>query len=99
MNLNLISGTTSPPLPNKPISGSVGEGGNFEEKILFFKHNKLVDNSFATPGANGCGGPLLSWAIDPFVNSIVGVPSAAGTNTAILEGSTYLGIAPALRGM
>ncbi len=48
---------------------------------------KLVDNSFAAPGANGCGGILYSWAVDPFVNSIVGVPSAAGTNTAVLENS------------
>jgi hypothetical protein len=99
VNLNLTTGTTSPPPPNAPISGSPGEGGNFEEKILFFKHNKLVDNSFSAPGANGCGGLLFSWAVDPFVNSIVGVPSAAGTNTAILEGATYLGIGTALREM
>lgn len=100
VNLNLTDGTTSPPPPNKPISGSIGEGGgNAEGQIQFFKNNKLVDNSFAAPGANGCGGPLFSWAIDPFVNSIVGVPSAAGTNTAILEGSTYLGVAAALREM
>ena len=98
VNLNLISGTTAPPPPNSPISGSTGEGGNIEEKILFFKKNKLVDNSFAAPGANGCGG-LFSFLIDPFVESIVGVPSAAGTNTAILEGATYLGIAEALRPM
>lgn len=99
VSLNLTDGTTAPPPPNGPISGAPGEGGNIEEKILFFKHNKLVDNSFAAPGANGCGGFLLSWAVDPFVNSIVGVPSSAGSNTAILEGSTYLGIGEALRGM
>ena len=100
VNLNLTSGTTAPPAPNKPISGNVGEGGNFEEeKILFFKHNKLVDNSFAAPGANGCGGILFSWAVDPLVDSILGTPSPAGTNTAILEGSTFLGVASALRAM
>lgn len=96
--LNLTTGTTAPPPPNGPISGSPGEGGNIEEKIAFFKKNKLVDNAFAAPGANGCGG-LFSFLIDPFVESIVGVPSAAGTNTAILEGATYLGIAEALRPM
>ncbi len=90
IKLNLTTGTTSPPPPNTPISGSPGEGGNIEEKILFLKKNKLVDNAFASPGANGCGGILFSWAVDPFVESIVGVPSAAGTNTAILEGTTYL---------
>lgn len=90
IKVNLTTGTTAPPPPNTPISGSPGEfvfleGGN----IIGQKNNKLVDNSFAAPGANGCGGILFSWLVDPFVNSIVGVPSAAGTNTAILEGSTY----------
>jgi hypothetical protein len=99
ITLNLITGTTSPPPPNKPISGSAGELTEFEEKILIVKNNRLVDNSFAAPGANGCGGVLFSWAVDPFVNSIVGVPSAAGTNTAILEGSTYLASGQILREM
>jgi hypothetical protein len=100
VKLNLTSGTTAPPLPNTPISGSIGEPGNFEEeKIIFFKHNKLVDNSFAAPGANGCGGILFSWLVDPFVDSILGTPAAAGSNTAILEGSTFLGNGEALRAM
>ncbi|HET8565196.1 MAG TPA: hypothetical protein VFL77_01860 [Solirubrobacterales bacterium] len=99
IQLNLTTGTTSPPPPNQPISGSSGEGGNFEEKILFLKNNRLVDNSFSAPGANGCGGILFSWAVDPFVDSIIGVPSPAGTNTAVLEGTTYLGVAAALREM
>jgi hypothetical protein len=60
------------------------------------KGQKLVDNSFATPGANGCGG-LFSFLIDPFVESIVGVPSAAGTDKAILGGSTYQGDASRAR--
>jgi hypothetical protein len=98
IQLNLTTGTTSPPPPNKPITGSPGELGFFESSILIDKNNRLVDNSFAAPGANGCGG-LFSFFIDPFVNSIVGVPSAAGTNTAILEGSTYLGVADILRTM
>lgn len=97
IQLNLITGTTSPPLPNKPITGSPGELSAIESAILVDKNNRLVDNSFAAPGANGCGGFLFSWAVDPFVNSIVGVPSPAGTNTAILEGSTYLGVAEIIR--
>jgi hypothetical protein len=99
INLNLITGTTSPPPPNTPISGSPGEPGSIEDKIILFKNNRLVDNSFSAPGANGCGGFLFSWAVDPFVNSIVGVPSAAGKNTAILEGTTYVGLGSALREM
>jgi len=98
IQLKLTTGTTSPPPPNTPISGSPGEPAGIEEgAIIAFKNNKLVDNSFAAPGANGCGGILFSWAVDPFVNSIVGVPSAAGTNTAILEGNTYIADANAVR--
>jgi len=99
VKLNLTSGTTSPPPPNTPISGSPGEGGNIESKILFLKKNKLVDNSFAAPGASGCGGFLFSWAVDPLVDSILGTPSPAGTNTAILEGTTYLINADIIREM
>ncbi|HWC47447.1 MAG TPA: hypothetical protein VG448_01005 [Solirubrobacterales bacterium] len=98
IRLNLTTGATSPPPPNTSISGSPGELGVVEEgKIIYTKNNKLVDNSFAAPGANGCGGILFSWAVDPFVNSIVGVPAAAGTNTAILEGTTYIADANAVR--
>jgi hypothetical protein len=98
ITLNLTSGATSPPPPNTSISGSPGELTVIEEgNIIATKNNRLVDNSFAAPGANGCGGILFSWAVDPFVNSIVGVPAAAGTNTAILEGNTYIADANAVR--
>lgn len=98
IKLNLTSGTTSPPAPNTPITGSGGEFEGLEEfQIIALKNNKLVDNSFAAPGANGCGGFLFSWAVDPLVESIVGVPAAAGKNTAILEGTSYLGSAAYVR--
>lgn len=86
------TGTTAPPPPNTPITGSKGEiVTNETGTLLTSKGNKLVNNSYAVPGANGCGGFLFSWAVDPFVNSIVGIPSPAGTNTAILEGTTEFG--------
>jgi len=97
IKLNLTAGTTSPPPPNQPITGSTGVPELLQEGLLAVTNNRLVDNAFAAPGANGCGGILFSWAVDPFVNSIVGVPSPAGTNTAILEGTTYLGEAAYLR--
>lgn len=98
INLNLTTGTTSPPAPNKPISGFPGEGGSDpEERFIFLKKNRLVDNSFSAPGASGCGGILFSWAVDPLVDSILGTPSPAGANTAILEGTTWIGVAAALR--
>jgi opacity protein-like surface antigen len=91
IRLNLTDGTTSPPPPNTPITGAIGSGSESEGgNLITVTGQKLVDNSFAAPGANGCGGILFSWAVDPFVNSIVGVPSPAGTNTAILEGRLLL---------
>jgi hypothetical protein len=86
VTFQFTSGTTSPPPPNKPITGSPGELTVLNEgALLILSGGRLVDNSFGAPGANGCGG-LFSFLVDPFVNSIVGVPSPAGTNTAILEG-------------
>jgi hypothetical protein len=86
------TGTTSPPAPNKPITGSAGVlTANENTTIVRDTGAKLVDNSFATPGASGCGGILFSWAVDPFVNSIVGIPSPAGTNTAILVNNIEFG--------
>jgi hypothetical protein len=86
VQLNFTTGTTSPPPPNKPITGSPGTASeNAGGTLVTFSGGRLVNNSYAAPGANGCGG-LFSFLIDPFVNSIVGLPSAAGTNTAILEG-------------
>lgn len=86
----LTTGTTAPPAPNKPITGSPGELSEAEGgQIVRITGAKLVDNSFAVPGASGCGG-LFSFLIDPFVNSIVGVPAPAGQNTAILVNNIEL---------
>jgi hypothetical protein len=82
--LHLTTGTTSPSLPNQPISGSRGtlEGAG-KGKIVKVKGNSLVDNNFAVPGANGCGeNPLF----DLLVDAGVGIPAPAGLNTAIMSG-------------
>lgn len=97
VQLNFTTGTTSPPPPNKPITGSPGTASeNAGGTLVTFSGGRLVNNSYAAPGANGCGG-LFSFLIDPFVNSIVGLPSAAGTNTAILEGVIKIGEPAAVR--
>jgi hypothetical protein len=95
--LNFTTGTTSPPPPNQPLAGDPGEFFvNPAGDILASKGNSLVDNSFAAPAAKGCGG-LLSLLIDPVVNSMVGLPSPAGTNTAILNGDTISAVATSVR--
>jgi hypothetical protein len=85
--LHLTTGRTSPPFPAEPIQGSASlpEGGA-KGKITRIKKVELVDNDFAVPGASGCGGSLSS-LIDIVVDADVGIPSAAGSNTAIMDGS------------
>lgn len=79
------TGTTSPPLPNKPISGKAGTLEFTESGILKLLNNSLVNNSFAAPKTNGCGG-IFEFLIGPIINASLGVPAAAGNNTAILNG-------------
>jgi len=82
---NLTTGTTSPPPPNSPISGTPGKVSFTEEpEILFSKGGKYVDNSFSAPGANGCTLTLLGIipiGLNSLVDSQSGLPAAAGTNT------------------
>jgi hypothetical protein len=85
--LPLTTGTTSPPLPNKPITGNPGTlTANPEGTLLTISKNSLVNNSFAAPSTNGCGG-IFEFLIGPIINSSLGVPSTAGHNTAILNGT------------
>jgi hypothetical protein len=84
INLNLYTGTTSPPPPNTPISGTFPEVTyNAEKDILFFKKGVYVDNSFSAPGASGCVLTLFGFipiSINGLVNSESGLPAPAGTN-------------------
>jgi hypothetical protein len=100
VTLALTTGTTSPPSPNSPISGTLGtitfkEGG----KLLIATGDKLVNNSFSVPVANGCGGGE-AWYIalvDAAIDLKLGLPSAAGHNTAILQGNLEQGAASAVK--
>jgi hypothetical protein len=97
VTLHLTTGSTSPPPPNQPISGNdsgltIRNGGG----LIVAEDVSAVDNSFSVPPANGCGASLLSSAIDPIINFKLGLPSAAGNNTAILNGSVEQAAAPAV---
>ena len=84
LTLHLIYGTTNPPPPNKPISGSVVI--TTKDGQITTLNGTLVDNSFPAPGANGC--TLLPLVGDLAVNTKEGLPAAAGKNTAIMAGTT-----------
>jgi hypothetical protein len=80
--LDLTTGTTSPPAPNKPIKGALGGLSNVEEKgelFLTVAGSSLVDNAFAVPAVTGCGSFYSS-----LLSSAIGLPSPAGHNTAAL---------------
>jgi len=69
----LITGTTNPPLPNLPITGVPYDATTGQATG--------VNNSFSVPGASGCGPLGLA---NGQLNTGLGIPAAAGTNTAIL---------------
>lgn len=102
VTVEFTTGTTSPPLPNKPITGSVGEvefkdGG----ALIIDRKNSFVNNSFAAPEAEGCGSQILfglfTGVIDSAVGAEIGLPSTAGHNTAVLNGNEEVGVAAAVR--
>lgn len=95
--IDFTTGTTEPPPPNEPISGDAGEIAITEGGALItLSGGLLVNNSFGAPEADGCGG-IFSFFIDPLVNSLVGLPSPAGTNTATLEGKLQTAVAAAVK--
>jgi hypothetical protein len=94
--LNLTTGATKPSLPNKEIKGKKGtfefsDGGNY----AIDNGVSLVENNFAAPGAEGCGG-FFSFLLDPILNAKEGLPAAAGNNTAILNDPVQIASAEAV---
>lgn len=80
--LHLITGTTSPPPPNTPISGRIGTARG-TERLLTLTGNVNVENSFAVPGATECG--LGLGLINSLVNLRLRLPSAAGNNSTVVN--------------
>jgi hypothetical protein len=92
--LNLITGTTNPPPPNRPITG-------FLPPERFVPPNQIqgigvvdVENSFAVPGATECG--LGLGLINSLVNLKLGLPSAAGNNSIEVTNNIALTLGPPL---
>lgn len=77
--LNLITGTTSPPPPNRPISGQQGRFEIVPPDTAFVTGNRNVENSFAVPAATECG--LGLGLINSLVDLKLQLPSAGGNNS------------------
>ena len=84
-------GTTNNPLRLNLVSGrkdAIGTNG----AITGSPYNSvtgravLVDNAFAVPGSSGCTAGFFN--LNSIINGQVGIPSAAGSNAAVLAGET-----------
>jgi hypothetical protein len=78
----LITGTTSPPGPNTPITGVPYDPATGRTTI--------VNNSFSVPGASNCGTYAFVVNLNDQINSNFGLPSPAGNN----EGSFLVEFTP-----
>jgi len=76
--LNLITGTTSPPPPNRPISGRRGTVSFVGTEIQIID-NVNVANEFAIPASSSCG--LGLGFINLLIDARLQLPSAAGNNS------------------
>jgi hypothetical protein len=82
--LSLTTGTTSPPAPNEPITGQIGDQ-QITPRAISFRGNRNVDNAFALGGAKGCN--IAAAAI---MDSALRAPSGAGKNTLVIDNNLAL---------
>lgn len=79
VNLTLITGTTEPPPPNEPITGSIGTVRIVPPSELQLLGAVNVENSFGIPDSSSCG--LGLGLINLLVDARLGLPSAPGNNS------------------
>ena len=92
----LTTGSTKAPPGGKSIKGTAGKVEILEEGTLEKAVGaSLVENDFTAPAASGCGG-IYSFLIDPIVDEKIGLPSASGKNTVILNGTVEFASAEAV---
>jgi hypothetical protein len=81
----LTTGTTA----DKKLKGTAGALELFEEgSVLGLKDALLVDNTWTAPAASGCGG-ILSFLVNPIINSQIGLPATTGKSSASLKNTIY----------
>jgi hypothetical protein len=86
--VTFTTGETSPEPPNTPIHGFAGTQETFGEgSVIEVQKARLVNNSYAAPGVEGCG---YEGHADQAVDAGLGLPSPAGSNTTVLIGNFSL---------
>lgn len=93
---NLTSGETSPPAGFKKLIGTSGLlEAKEEDEIAQLTGNELVENDWTAPKASGCGG-ILSFLVDPLLDSMAGLEAKAGESEAILKNTIDVATAAAV---
>jgi hypothetical protein len=85
------TGATNPEPPNTPIHGQLGEikvigEGNILQVGSSTKQTILANNEYASPGVQGCG---VEGKADAALDSALGLPSPAGSNSTELVGALF----------
>lgn len=90
LELHLTTGKTHPPAGFQALHGATGTAETVEEKGIGFLRvtgNSLVDNTFPSPGAEGCGEFLFfKGFLDGLINRKLKIPNKAGENAVVLNG-------------
>jgi hypothetical protein len=93
----LTTGSIAPSRLHKPIKGKPGHAQFKDEyNLVTIKEDSLINDSFPSPRAQGCGG-MLAFLVGPAINAELGLPVAAGGNEAILDGVLKTANAPAVK--
>lgn len=94
--LKLTTGTTTQAPVLTGTMGTLSFSDDFN--VSYTTGTSLVDSAFTAPAAENCGNTFLDrWLVTLAVNAKVGLPSAAGQNRAIMNGSSATAGAPAVR--
>ena len=97
ISIPLTTGSTKRSSSHKAATGKPGHAQFKDEyNLVTIKEDSLLNDSFAAPSAEGCGG-ILSFLVDPAVNAELGLPLAAGHNEAILNVTLRDANAPAVK--
>jgi hypothetical protein len=93
----LSTGSIASSKLHKPIEGKPGHAQFKDEyNLVTIKEDSLINDSFPSPRAQGCGG-MLAFLVGPAINAELGLPVAAGGNEAILDGTLKTANAPAVK--
>jgi hypothetical protein len=87
---NLTTGGSISPLTGEELHGAAGvlnilDGG----RALSIENDLLVDNTYAVPAAENCGGSEYEAYLDPVVDEAFGLPAVAGASETKLVGTLF----------